>query len=345
MRKLLYVLVILSVLLTMLVGCGNDTTAPNNDQQTASLQEIVITEPARGILWAPVYLAQTLGFFEEAGISVDFQTISGGDPAAAVFSGDAQFGFRGVEMPLMATEAGQNVKILVSTTQRFPYVLMGQGPDFTTVESLRGQVVAGSTPSGSPTAWVKACLIHYGLDPDKDVDLVMTSSSGLIAAMKTGDVVACNGNNGYTIHTLIENDGVILVDGRDISIFKEMMGSETYEMFIMFATDDYIAENPETVQKVVTAVAKGIQWINGHTTEEIVEALAPLFPDREEQLLIEIESAKEYDQFTVDGRHTESGYQAALKLAKGVGAISSDISAAKIYDESFLEKAWEELEK
>ncbi|UNC90849.1 ABC transporter substrate-binding protein [Candidatus Contubernalis alkaliaceticus] len=342
MKKLLFLLLIAGVLMIMLVGCADETASTNNDQKPAQLQEIVITEPARGVLWGPIYVAQTLGFFEEAGLTADIQTISGGDPAAAVFSGDAQFGFRGVEMPMMATEAGQNVKILVSTSQRFPYAMIGQGPEFTTVESLKGQVVAGSTPSGSPTAWVKACLAYYGLDPDQDVDLTMVPGPGIISALKTGDVVAGCGWNGSIIQMILENDGVILVDGRDTTVFKEMMGSETYEMYIMFATDEYIAENPETVQKVVTAVAKGIKWIDEHTIEEIAEALAPFFMD-EETLLIDIEEAKKYEQFTVDGKHTESGYQAALKLAKSVGAISSDIPVDKIYDESFLDKAWEEI--
>ncbi|SET58945.1 NitT/TauT family transport system substrate-binding protein [Natronincola peptidivorans] len=339
--------------LVFLTGCGNsneETAVDGNveDSQTVEsneLQKVVITEPIRSDLWAPIYLAQTLGFFAEEGIEADFQTITGGDPGAPVLAGEADFGLRGVDMPMMVTEAGQDVKILVSTTQRFPFTFIGQGPEFTTIESLKGQVVAGSTPSGSPTSWVKAAVANAGLDPEQDIEVPMVSAPGYVAAMSNGDIAACAGLTGYQTEMLLENGGVMLVDGRNPKAFKEIMGSEDYQMYIMFATDKYIEENPETVQSVVTAVAKAIQWQNESSTEEIVEALLPLFQDREEELLVSIQANKDYDIFSIDGKHTETGYQAALKLSKMAGVISKDIPAEKVYDESFLDNAWAKLGK
>lgn len=349
----LLLVLLMAFSLVFLTGCGNSNEKVAGDEnveipqtnEANKLQKVVITEPIRSDLWGPIYLAQTLGFFAEEGIVADFQTITGGDPGAPVLAGEAQFGLRGVDMPMMVTEAGQNVKILASTTQRFPFTFIGQGPEFTTIESLKGQVIAGSTPSGSPTSWVKAVVANAGLDPEKDVEVPMVSSPGYVAAMSNGDIAACAGLTGYQIEMLLKNGGVMLVDGRDPKAFKEIMGSEDYQMYIMFATDKYIAENPETVQSVVTAIAKAIQWQNDHSTEEIVEALLPLFQDREEELLISIKANKDYDIYSIDGKHTETGYQAALKLSKMAGVISEDIPAEKVYDESFLDKAWTQLGK
>ncbi|MEN6349427.1 MAG: ABC transporter substrate-binding protein [Syntrophomonas sp.] len=325
-------------------GCSknNDNTS-GEAAKSGGLQKIIITEPARGDLWAPVYLAQTLGYFKEAGLDAEFQTVTGGDPGAPVLAGEAQFGFRGIEMPIMTVNAGKDVKVLISATQRFPYTFIAQGPKFTTIQSLKGQTIAGSTPSGSLTAFIKACVAYGGLDPITDVNIPNMQSSAYIAAMKNGDVAACCGSNGYVINKLMANGGVMLVDGRDTETFKKIMGSETYEMYIMFATDKYIKENPETVQKVVTASARGLQWVNSHSTEEIVEALLPLFPDRKEELLISVADSKKYGQYSPNGKHTESGYQAALKLSKLAGIITEDIPADKIYNETFLDNAWKQL--
>ncbi|MDO0821250.1 ABC transporter substrate-binding protein [Desulfosporosinus nitroreducens] len=343
---LVSLIVLLGFVMVVLAGCSNKAgtkTTSGEATKTDVLQKITITEPARGDLWAPIYLAQTLGYFKEAGLDVDFQTVTGGDPGAPVLVGEAQFGLRGIEMPLIVTQAGKEVKVLVSTSQKFPYAFIAQGPKFTTIESLKGQVVGASTPSGSPTAWIKACLSYGGLDPSTDVQLPSMQNSAYIAAMKNGNVAAVCGSNGYLVNKLMANGGVMLVDGRDTEVFKKIMGSETYEMYIMFATDKYIKENPETVQKVVTACAKGIQWVNMHSTEEIEEALLPLFPDRREELLISIADSKKYDLYSKDGKHTKTGYQAALKLGEYAGIVTQEVPEEKIYNETFLDTAWNTL--
>jgi len=348
-RRTLSLLLVGVLCLSMLAGAGCSKKDASKSQTSEAgkteLQKITITEPARGDLWGPIYIAQTQGYFKEAGLDVEFQTVTGGDPGAPVLAGEAQFGFRGIEMPITVVSAGQDVKVLVSTSRKFPYTLIAQGPKFTTIQSLKGQTIAGSTPSGSLTAFIKACVGYGGLDSKTDVSIPNMQSSSYIAAMKNGNVAACCGSNGYIINKLMANGGVMLVDGRDTETFKKIMGSDTYEMYIMFATDKYIKENPETVQKVVTASARGIQWINGHSTEEIVEALLPLFPDRKEELLISVADSKKYGQYSTDGKHTESGYKAALKLSKLAGIITEDIPAEKIYNETFLDNAWKQLGK
>ena len=352
MKKRSIALLLSGVLaLGLLGGCGSEggqqaegSTPPADESAPQTqLEKIVITEPARGFLWAPIYLAQTLGYFEEEGLTAEFQTVTGGDPGAVVFSGEAQFGLRGVEMPLSATQAGQGCKILASTTATYPYILMGASEEFSTVESLRGQVVAGSTPSGSLTAWVNACLAYGGLDPETDVEMVMIQGNGQIAAMANGEIAACCGNSSWAVKQEIENGAVPIIDGTDPEVFKEIMGSETYEMYILFASDEYIASNPETCQKVVNGVVKAMNWMKTASAEEITEGLMPLFEGREEEVLYCVQDAQETNLYSYTGYHTESGYDAALKLAKLCGLIEEDIPAETIYDESFLDNAWAEI--
>ena len=44
------------------------------------------------------------------------------------------------------------------------------------------------------------------------------------------------------------------------------------------------------------------------------------------------------------GYHSESGYAAAITLTKLAGGISSDLTEEQIFDESFLDTAWETLQ-
>jgi len=123
------------------------------------------------------------------------------------------------------------------------------------------------------------------------------------------------------------------------------MGSSTYELFMIFTSDQYIQENPETVQKVVTAIAKAIKWMDTATPEEIATNLEPLFEGKYDELLYSAQVDKESHYLNTTGLHTESGYAAAVSLTKLSGGITQDIPAEKIYNESFLNKAWEDLSK
>ncbi len=331
----------------LLSGCGpkSPPTASGASDQTVTLEPIVFAEPVRGYHWAPAYLAQTLGYFADEGLDAQFLTVSGADSSAPVFTGDAQFGLRGVEMALMSNEAGQGCKILVSTTARYPYQLIGANENYATVESLRGQTVAGGQgPSSAPQAFIKAILLHAGIIPDEETAVISMASAGYPAAMTKGEIQAAVATNPWVSKQLQEAGGVVLVDGADEAAMEDLMGTTTYELFTVFTSDAYIAAHPETVQKAVTAIARAIQWMNQATPEEIAANLEPLFEGQQEELLYSAQADKERGLHNETGYHTDSGYQAALALTKLSGGLAEDLPAEKIYDESFLDTAWDSIE-
>lgn len=309
-----------------------------------TLETIVITEPVRGYHWAPVYLAETLGYLAEEGLQADFQTVSGTDSSLPVFSGDAQFGLRGIEMALIANEAGNGCKVLASTTSHHVYQLIGANASYNSVESLRGGTIAGGQgPSSAPHAFAKAILLHNGITPDEETAVLSMRSSGYLAAMQAGEIQAAIATNPWSAKQLLDNGGVVIVDGTDPAAMEELMGSSNYELFVLFASDAYIAEHPETVQKLLNAVAKAFAFMNEATPEEIADALAPLFPDSYEEILYSAQEDKNAHIQSPDGFHTEEGFQAAVALTKLSGAVSKDHDAKEIFDESFLQKAWDAI--
>ncbi len=343
MKKLIVLslsLLLLAAALTACVAPKKETTEENKPK----LETIVFTEPVRGYHWAPAYLAQTLGYFAEEGLQADFRTVTGADASAPVFAGEAQFGLRGVEMALMSAEAGQGCKILLSTTAHYPYQLIGANESYQSVESLRGKVIAGGQGAASaPQAFINAIIKQAGMTGE-DASVISMASSGYIAAIKNGDIQAAVSTNPWASKTLLDNGGVVIVDGADEAAMESLMGSRTYELFMVFATDEYIQYNHDTVQKVVNAMTRAMQWMENHSAEEIARQLEPLFQDRFEELLYSAQVDKQSGLSNPTGYHTDSGYAAALALTKLSGGISSDaIPADQVYDESFLKTAWESL--
>lgn len=327
--------------LSLLSACGAPKEDPPSTAEPTELRPIVFTEPVRGYHWAPAYLAETLGYFKDEGLKADFQTVSGADASAPVFAGEAQFGLRGVEMALISTEAGQGCKILASTTAVYPYQLIGANESYSTVESLAGKVIAGGQGSASaPQAFSRAVLTQAGVE----ATILNMASSAYLAAIKSGDIQAAIATNPWSSKLLLENGGKVIVDGAEKAAMEALMGSQTYELFMVFATDKYIAEKPETVQKTVRAIARAMDWMDKATPEDIAKQLEPLFEGRYEELLYSATVDKETGLSNATGYHTDSGYAAALQLTARSGAIqNSNIPADSVYDESFLDLAWGEL--
>lgn len=351
MKKLLALLLTLTLCLGLLAGCGQTEADPASEEdpsasqtETGDLQKIIFTEQVRGYHWAPAYLAQTLGYFAEEGLDAEFQTMQGGDATSPVLSGDAQFCLKGIESALMVTEAGQNCKIVLSATQKYPYSLIGCGEEYTTIDSLKGGLVAGglSTNSG-PYSFAMACLNKAGLTPGTDVEISTMASAGYAAAIANGELQGAVSANPWSAKQLLDLGGVVIVDGTDDEVIQDIIGSASYELFAVITSDDLIESDPELVQKAVNAMAKAMQWMETASPEEIAEQLSQIFECTDEELLYDAQYDKEHGVANYTGYHTASGFAAGLALTKLAGGITQDFTEDQIYDESFLDNAWEAL--
>lgn len=351
MKKLLALLMVLTLSLGLLAGCGSapaEEPAAQEPAQTQSgeLQKIVITEQVRGYHWAPAYLAQTLGYFAEEGLEAEFQTIKGSDATAPVFAGEAQFCLKGIETALMANEGGQGCKVILSTTQKYPYQLIGANADYATLDALKGGVVAGGQSANSgPYSFAKACINAGGMEADTDVTVTTMPSASYAAAISKGEIQAAVSANPWSAKKLQDAGGVVIVDGTDGAVIKEIIGSESYELFTVITSDEIIQNDPELVQKAVNAMAKAMQWMESATPEDIAKNLLPLFDGADEELLYDATYDKEHQVASYTGYHTEGGFQAGVNLTKLAGGIQNDTTEDVIYDESFLDNAWKALGK
>ena len=242
MKKLLALLLTLTLSLGLLAGCGQteptaedtpDTqTETDTQNNTGDLRKITITEQVRGYHWAPAYLAQSLGYFAEEGLTAEFQTIRGSDATAPVLSGDAQFTLKGIETALMVNEGGQGCKVVLSTTQKYPYQLIGATEEYSTLESLEGGLLAGgqSTNSG-PYSFAQACINYAGLEGK--VEISTMASSGYAAAIANGELQGAISTNPWSAKQLTDagvRDKVkVMVGGAPVTqMWADKIGADAF---------------------------------------------------------------------------------------------------------------------
>ena len=101
MKKILIFIIIIG-----LVVCGYFIFR-NNDKET-ELTKVTVGEVTHSIFYAPQYVADALGYYEEEGLDVELMLISGADKVtSAVLSGDVEIGFCGSEATIYVYNQGQ----------------------------------------------------------------------------------------------------------------------------------------------------------------------------------------------------------------------------------------------
>ena len=92
--------IILICLIIILLGIGIilGINSQKQDEKNNNLKKVTLTEVTHSIFYAPQYLADALGYFEEEGLDVEITLSQGADAVmSAVLSGDAEIGFCGTE--------------------------------------------------------------------------------------------------------------------------------------------------------------------------------------------------------------------------------------------------------
>jgi len=165
------------------------------------------------------------------------------------------------------------------------------------------------------------------------------SGSAAVAALEQGKIDLLV--NYDPAATFIEAKGVgkILIDGRSDDGAKEIYGG-IYPTSVLYATQNYIDSNPQTIQKVTNATVKALEWMNTHSAEEIVEKLPKEFISGDRETYIKaVQNAKAI--FSTDGKFDEEDTETPLVVLKSfnkkVGATEIDLS--KTYTNSFVDKA------
>lgn len=96
MKKKIITLTIVIILIGLAILTYIINSKDNNTDN--DLTHVTVAEVAHSIFYAPQYLADSLGYFENYGLDVEITLANGADAVtASVLSGDVDIGFCGTE--------------------------------------------------------------------------------------------------------------------------------------------------------------------------------------------------------------------------------------------------------
>ena len=155
-------------------------TIPITSCANSDLTKITVAEVTHSIFYAPQYIADSLGYFEEEGLDVNIITTSGADKTmAALLSKEAQIGLMGPEASVYVYQNGQNDYAInfAQLTQKDGSFLLARDPiESFTFDMLKGKTIIGGRKGGMPEMTLEYVLKKHGLDigqndPSKEVNI------------------------------------------------------------------------------------------------------------------------------------------------------------------------------
>ncbi len=352
MKKILLLLLISFLVLSIAVGCGGEDELQNNegseevDEDVAGeneeegdkeLTKIIVAE-LRSEFWIQAYLADTLGYFEEEGLEVEFTTTTDGPVAfQAMHAGSSQFTMLSTEPVFRAQDQGLESTILLSTLQNKPYMLIG-AEEIESVEDLKGETIFAGMPGSAPYSFAVAILEKHGMT-EEDVEWAQMDYGASLGALENGHVAAI-----YLRSTAKDEAAAInaniLVDVSDSEQHNEIYGTSRYESSIIVGTKEYVENNPDEVQAFVNGIVKAMAWLEEASDEEVVEVASEHFQGRgitPEQI------GYLRPSLNPDGMITEAGHETIVAFSMEEGIIEQEIPFEEVYDLSFLKNAVENI--
>ena len=206
-------------------------------------------------------------------------------------------------------------------------------------KDLKGMKIGVSAP-GSSTHMIVNHLLSKGGLTSNDVSIIgVGTSAGAVAAVEKGEIDAII--NSDPVMTKLEADNAVTV------IAETRTGKGTQELFGgpypeagLYATAEFIAKNPNTIQALTNAIVRAELWMQKATIEDIAANVPAehMLGDKELYLA---SYRKMREAHAPDGLITREGAQIVHDV---LAAFLPEVKAANIkvedtYDNRFVEAA------
>jgi ABC-type nitrate/sulfonate/bicarbonate transport system substrate-binding protein len=275
-------------------------------------------------------IAQKEGYMKEEGLALELLSIRGEIAIRTTLAGDVDF-FTNAGSALAAAVRGIPVKLVTVFQDKPGWDLIAQ-PDIKSIAQLRGKNIAIMSPEGSLAVVAREILRKNGLDPAKDVNLVvMGGDSVRFPALQTKAIHATLFNTGMSVRAQKEG-------------FTKLGNASEYANLIeggLATSSDKIKQNPEKIFRLVRGAIKGMSYFVGKREPALNYMMDALrLKDREL-------AASIYDIQTKlvlrEGFSDDKALQGIIDDMKRTTKVQREIKVGDIFDLSFVKKANEEL--
>src|SRR6266581_1051579 len=212
-------------------------------------ENVRVAYPSMGTSVFCLIIAQKEGYLKEEGLDVQLLSIRGEIAIRTTLAGEVDF-FTNAGSALAAAVRAVPVKIVTVFQDKPSWDLIAQ-PEIKSVAQLRGKNIGIMSPEGSLAVVAREMLRKNGLDPTKDVNLVVMGGDEVrFPALQTKTIQATLFNTAMSIRAQKER-------------FSKLGTASEYANLIeggLASSQDKIKQNPEKILRFVRGALKGLNY-------------------------------------------------------------------------------------
>jgi NitT/TauT family transport system substrate-binding protein len=348
-RGLIRPLTLIASVAMALSACGAPAAAPPGQSGSAAAGGAGSSKVTIGIggqtllTYLPTTLAQELGYYQEEGVNVELQDLQGGSKAlTAMIGGSTNVTSGYYEHTIQMQAKNQKIKAFVDMGRSSGLALLvapkNEGK-IKTLADLKGKNVGVTSPGSSTDMFIKYLLAKNGMQKTDAAVSAIGAGSSAVAAVEQGQVDAAVmlEPDVSVLTKRIGHDPLILEDVRSADGLKEVFETDAWPSSSLYAKTEWLDQNKETAGKLAKAIKRTLEFIDGHSGEEIAAKMPEKFAGGDKALYAKvIEDLKK--TLSKDGAFTEDGVQAVLKTQQVANPEvgNKDINLEETYTNEFL---------
>ncbi len=324
-KTILFLTAMLFVVLSTFFGC-----APTDENL------IRLNEVTHSIFYAPQYLAESLGYFEEAGLKVELTNGGGSDKSmTALLSNEADVALMGPETVIFVSRQGRKDQPMIfgQLTKRDGSFLIGRTdePNFD-YSGLNGKEIIMGRKGGLPAMTLQYVLNQKGYRDGENITMnydIQFNLTGPAFTSGQGDYVA-----------LFEPTASQLVNegkGYVVSSVGAASGEVPYTAYI--ATKSYIEKHPQKLEKFLTCIHKATNYLLTHDNAEVAALLLPHFVGTSKvDIQNALQSYRNNDTWVTAPSMKESSFERLQDIMQNAGELTQRMAFSAAVDNSVADR-------
>jgi NitT/TauT family transport system substrate-binding protein len=310
--------------------------------QTVEKKHVTLAVGGKTALYyLPLTICERLGYFKEQGLEITINDFRGGAQSLqALVGGSVDVVTGAYEHTIRMQAKGQDIKAVIELG-RFPGIVVGVRKErsYKSAADLKGMKIGVSAPGSSTNFFVMYLMSKAGLKPTDASYIGVGIGPSAVAAIKKGEIDALS--NLDPMITKLEQDGDIKVvaDSRSEEGTRAIFGGSN-PAAVMYVKQDFIDRNPATVQALVNAFYKTLQWLDKATPEEIAATVPEDYYLGDKALYIAAVKANK-PAYSRTGVIPPAGMKSAADMLVAFDDELKDakVDLAKTFDGRFVAKA------
>lgn len=256
-------------------ACSADAGDTDSSPSTGELRTVTITQ-ALAQDFAPAWIADEMGFFEEEGIQAEFAEAvpTGAAQVAQISSGQVDLVPSSVSAASLARAQGvADLRAIVGTgayptdeEQDPSSLIVLAGSDITRPADLSGKTVGVFALGGTAQSTVAELIDNDGGDWTT-VEFIQVPNDSAGGLLQSGEIAAA-----YTF----SSTAVQLIDSGDfsrLSVVNSLTSLAGVNAMSLWSTPEWIAENEDVATSVRAAIAKAVEWAVDDDNREALDQL------------------------------------------------------------------------